>query len=104
MPEPTCISSQSLPRGTFSQSTPRKRRAMDGRFLARLTALMVCAEGLAGHALGEATPTTLQGRDGVEATFAHAHGGYRWVGYRDLAVGRDWRIAGPRFSFETSDG
>ena len=57
---------------------------MDGRFLARLTALMVCAEGLAGHALGEATPTTLQGRDGVEATFAHANGGYRFVGYRDL--------------------
>ena len=104
MPEPTSISSLSLPRGTFSQSTPRKRRAMGGGFLARLTALMLCAEGLACHVLGEATPTTLQGRDGVEAIFAHANGGYRWVGYRDLAGARDWRIAGPRFSFETSDG
>jgi hypothetical protein len=77
---------------------------MGGWFLARLTALVLCAEGLACLALGQAALTTLPGRDGVEATFAQANGGYRWVGYRDRAGERDWRIAGPRFSFETADG
>jgi len=65
---------------------------------------MFCAEGLAGRALGEATPATLQGREGVEATFARTNGGYRWVGYGDRAAGRDWRIAGPGFTIETADG
>lgn len=66
--------------------------------------LMLGAGGVACCALGEGTFTTLQGGDGVEALFAHADGGYRWVGYRDRAEARDWNIAGPWFSLETVDG
>lgn len=70
----------------------------------RSEALAVLALALAAPVPGQAEPAVLRGANGAEAMFATTDGSPRWVGYRDPAAGREWRIDGPRFSIETPDG
>ena len=64
--------------------------------------LWVCEPG--AGAPGEGGPVILRGADAVEAVFDRSGGGYQWVGYRDTANGRQWRIGGPRLTLVVQGG
>ncbi|MBI2302596.1 MAG: NPCBM/NEW2 domain-containing protein [Armatimonadetes bacterium] len=51
-----------------------------------------------------AAPIVLKGAGGVEAVFGEQDGKLRLTAYRDPAAHREWPIAGPLFSLQTTDG
>jgi len=64
---------------------------------------VLCVCNLTARAAGEAEPAILRGADAVEAVFARSGRGYQWVGYRDTAAKREWRIGGPRLTLAVLD-
>lgn len=72
--------------------------------MALLVVLGVLGFFPAGHPQGDEEAVVLQGKDGVRASFTETNARYCWTDYADEAAGRNWHIAGPRFSVETADG
>jgi hypothetical protein len=68
-----------------------------------LCCLLVLDRSVAGSERGSEV-VLFHGKGGVDAVFERSDSGWRWTGYRDLSSGREWKIAGPLFSLQTSEG